>query len=121
MNKSIKTVDEYMSLQPEAVILALENIRQIVKTLAPQAQEVISYGMPVFKYYGMLLGFAAFKNHCSFFPGGVVEYFKNDLKDFKISKGTIQFTVDKPIPNALIEKIVLFRMGENEAKTLAKK
>ncbi len=120
MNKDIKTVDEYMSLQPEKVIEALERLRQIIKTLAPEMEEIISYGMPMYKYKGMLVGFAAFKNHLSFFPGGVVEYFKAELKDFKIAKGTIQFTVERPIPEALIKKIILFRMGENEAKWEAK-
>ncbi len=121
MNKSIKTVDEYMSLQPEKVIEALERLRQKVKELAPDATEGISYGTPMFKYYGMLVGFAAFKNHCSFFPSGVVEHFKSELKDFKIAKGTMQFTINKPIPEKLIEKIVLYRMGENEAKREEKK
>jgi len=110
-----------MSLQSEAVVLALEKLRQTIKGIVPEAEEVISYGMPMFKYRGMLVGFTAFKNHCRFFHSSVVEHFKNELKDFKTAKGNIQFTIDKPIPEKLIEKIVLFRMGENEAKWEEKK
>jgi uncharacterized protein YdhG (YjbR/CyaY superfamily) len=82
----------------------------------PEATEAISYRMPTFKYKGPLLGFAAFSNHCSLFPMSysVIEAFKNELKDFHISKGTIRFPVDKPLPTALVKKLVKARIAENE-------
>jgi len=121
MNTTIKTVDEYLKALPSDVRSALEKIRSTVKSVAPKAEELISYGMPGFKYYGPLVYMAAFKDHCSFFPGSsqVIKLY-DELKEFKTSKGTIQFTVDKPIPVALIKKIVKGRMQENEAKQAAK-
>ena len=72
----------------------------------------------MFKYKGLLVGFAAFPNHCSFFPGSgsVVEAFKHDLKDYQTSKGAIRFPVDKPLPVALLKKLVKARIAENEHK-----
>ena len=80
--------------------------------------EAISYRIPTFKYKGPLLGFAAFSNHCSLFPMSlsVMEAFKNELKDFHTSKGTIRFPVDKPLSPALVKKLVKARMAENEHK-----
>ena len=74
--------------------------------------------MPMFKYKGLLVGFAAFRNHCSFFPMSlsVMEEFKNELKDFHTSKGTIRFPVDKPLSAALVKKLVKARIAENEQK-----
>jgi len=121
MNTTIKTVDEYLKGLPSDVRSALEKIRSTVKSVAPNAEELISYGMPGFKYYGPLVYMAAFKDHCSFFPGSsqVIKLY-DELKEFKTAKGTIQFTVDKPIPVALIKKIVKGRMLENEAKQAAR-
>jgi uncharacterized protein YdhG (YjbR/CyaY superfamily) len=111
--KSIKDTDSYLALQPEKVRGVLEKLRQTIKSSAPEAEEVISYGMPAFRYHGILVYFAAFKNHCSLFPGSIVEKMKNELKDFKTSKGTIQFTAEKPLPAALVKKIVKARVKEN--------
>jgi uncharacterized protein YdhG (YjbR/CyaY superfamily) len=113
-----KDVDSYLALQPQHVRIALEKLRQIIKTSAPNAEEIISYGMPAYKFHGMLVYFAAFKNHCSFFPGNasLIEKMKDELKDYTTSKGTIQFTTGKPLPAALVKKIVKARMEENLAR-----
>lgn len=121
MNTSIKTVDDYLKELPEPVRLVLEKLRSTIKSVAPKAEEGISYGMPGYKYYGALVYFAAFKNHCSFFPGSsqIVKRF-DELSAYRTSKGTIQFTVDKPLPAALVKKIVKARMEENEVRHLAR-
>jgi len=84
----------------------------------PGAEETISYKVPSYKYKGMLVGFGAAKNHCSFFvmSSTLLNDFKDEVKDFKTSTGTIRFSPDKPIPNDLITKIVMARLAENEAK-----
>ena len=84
----------------------------------PEATEAISYRIPAFRYKGPLLGFAAFSNQCSLFPmsPSVMEAFKNELKDFHTSKGTIRFPVDKPLSAALVKKLVKARIAENEEK-----
>ena len=122
IKKVPKNIDEYLSGIPEPARSALQKLRQTIKSVAPKAEEVISYGMPAFKYYGMLVYFAAFKEHCSFFPGSAnVSQFKDELKGFKTSKGTIQFTVEKPLSVSLIKKIVKQRIKENEEKAKKKK
>ena len=93
----------------------MEKLRQTIKTLVPDVQEYLSYKMPAYYYQGMLCGFAAFKKHCSYFPwdSKTVEQFKDELKDFKTSAGTIQFTPEKPIPDDLLQKILLARVKAN--------
>ena len=119
----IKNIDDYLLNIPENQRIALEEVRQIIRDTAPTAEEVISYGMPAFKYHGMLVYFAAFKNHCSLFAANatMIEDLHPELKAYKTSKGTIQFTPEKPLPAALVQKIILIRMKENEEKALAKK
>jgi uncharacterized protein YdhG (YjbR/CyaY superfamily) len=114
----VKTIDEYLAYQPEKVIEALENLRQIIRETAPEAEEVISYGIPAYKYHGMLVYFAAYKKHCSLFAGNgaLTEQMEEQLKAYKTSKGTIQFTVEKPLPDELVRKIVKIRMKQNEEK-----
>ncbi|NWJ50831.1 MAG: DUF1801 domain-containing protein [Bacteroidetes bacterium] len=125
MNKHIKDIDTYLALQPEDVRIVLQRLRQIIIKIIPDAQEVISYNMPAFKYHGMLVGFAAFKNHCSFFPwnGSTVEQFKDDLVNFSTTKGTIRFTIGNPIPDELLTKMIIFRINQNlnKQKTLRSK
>ena len=114
-------IDDYLSTLPEKVRLVLEKLRRTIKSVAPNAEEVISYGMPGFKYHGPLVYFAAFKDHCSFFPGSSqIVHLHDELKAYKASKGTIQFTMAKPIPVSLVKKIVKARMEENEARHRAK-
>jgi uncharacterized protein YdhG (YjbR/CyaY superfamily) len=118
-NAAPQTVDEYLSNVPEPHKSTLEKIRAMVRAAAPaEATEAISYGMPAFKYKGALVGFAAFKNHCSFFPmnSALVVEFKDELKNYKTSKGTIQFPADKPLPATLVKKLVKVRVADNEAK-----
>jgi len=120
-NSKINTVDDYLSALPDNVYLALENIREIIRFLVPGAEETISYQVPTYKYKGMLVGFGASKNHCSFFvmSSTLLKDFKEDVKDFDTSTGTIRFTPEKPIPNDLITRLVMARLAQNEAKALA--
>jgi uncharacterized protein YdhG (YjbR/CyaY superfamily) len=117
-----KNINEYLAQFPENVQIALEELRHTIKEIVPQAEEVISYQIPAFKYHGMLVYFAAYKNHCSFFVGNgsLVGKMQDELKAYQTTKSAIHFTVDKPLPNALIEKIVKARMAENEAIQEAK-
>jgi uncharacterized protein YdhG (YjbR/CyaY superfamily) len=89
----------------------------IRSAVPPEATETISYRIPAFKYNGVLVWFAAFSNHCSLFPtAAVIEAFKKELKGFSTSKGTIHFPMDKPLPIALIKKMVKARVAQNESK-----
>src|SRR5215472_6059035 len=101
---SFRTVDEYLAGVSEPARTTLSKIRAMIRSVAPpETVEVISYRIPMFKYKGMLMGFAAFKDHCSLFPGGIVREFKDELKNYRLAKGTIQFPVDKPLPAALVK------------------
>jgi uncharacterized protein YdhG (YjbR/CyaY superfamily) len=119
--QNYKSVDEYLNAQPADVRAALEKLRAQIKAAAPKAEESISYGMPAYKYKGALVYFGAFKDHCSFFPGSSsILANKEGLKGYKISKGTIQFTPEKPLPAALIKSIVKERVAENETRKALK-
>ena len=118
-NVAPKNVDEYLAGVPEPARSTLNRVRAAIRSAAPpEATEAISYRMPTFRYKGALLGFAAFSNHCSLFPMSlsVMETFKNELKDFHTSKGTIRFPVDKPLADALVKKLVKARIAQNEHK-----
>ena len=116
------SVDEYLAgLDQEWARASLTRLRELVREEAPDAQECISYGMPGYKWHGMLVYFAAFKNHCSFFPGGHVGQFSDELSGFKTSKGTIQFTESNPLPEELVRKIVRQRLAGNLAAAEAKR
>lgn len=119
--QNFKSVAAYLKAQPAAFRTALEKLRAQIKAAAPKAEESISYGMPAYKYKGALVYFAAFKNHCSFFPGSSsILANKEGLKEYKIAKGTIQFTPAKPIPAAIVKSIVKDRVLENETRALLK-
>lgn len=109
----MNAVDEYLNKLSHAEKIALEHIRHIVKTELPEAEEVISYGMPGFKYKGKyLLGYAAFKDHLSFFPTSEpVELLNSKLSEFKLSKGAIQFFTERPIPDDVIIKALKIRIN----------
>jgi uncharacterized protein YdhG (YjbR/CyaY superfamily) len=113
-----KSVDEYLAGVPEPARGTLKKIRAAIRSAVPrEATEAISYGIPAFKYKGWLVWFGAFSNHCSLFPtASVIEAFKNELKGFSTSKGTIQFPTDKPLPAALVKKLVKARVAQNESK-----
>ena len=112
-----KTVDEYLAGLPEPALSTLTQVRAVIRSVVPKdTTEVISYGIPMFKFNGMLVGYAAFKNHCSLFPtgSGVLDRFAKELKGYRTSKGTIQFPSDKPLPESLIKKIVKARVKESK-------
>jgi len=120
MNKPTD-IDAYISGYPEAIRKLLQEIRDTIKKAAPQAEEVISYGMPAFRQNGMLVWFAAFKNHIGFYPiPSGIEAFKEELSAFKGTKGSVHFTFDKPLPVDLISRIVSFRLSENMIKESVK-
>lgn len=120
MLTKIKDVDQYISIQPKEIQEQLYTIRQAIKTAAPQALEVISYGMPAYKLNGMLVYFAAHKNHIGLYPmASGIQAFEKKLLKYQTSKGTVQFTHGKSIPFELIKKIVKFRMKENLEKAKA--
>ena len=107
-------VNEYIAGYPTEIQEKLQQIRQLIKTVAPDATEVISYGMPGYKLNGMLVWFAANKNHIGFYPkASPMEVFKEELTDYKCSKGAIQFPYTKPMPMYLITRIIQFRLNEN--------
>lgn len=117
-NRVPKTVDEYLACVPEPARSTLKKIRATIRSAVPaEATEAISYRMPAFKYKGLLMWYAAFADHCSLFPGSsVIAAFKNELKGYSVSKGTIRFPTDKPLPAALVKKLVKARLAEKESK-----
>ena len=114
-----KNIDEYLAGVPEPARSTLNKVREVIRSaVPPEATEAISYRMPAFRYKGALLAFAAFSKHCSLFPMSlaVMEAFKSDLKQFHTFKGTIHFPLDKPLPAALVKKLVKARIAEKERK-----
>ncbi len=117
-----KDIDSYIATFPTNVQEKLEQVRNAIKSSAPKAEEVISYNMPAFKYHGMLVYFAGYKNHIGFYslPSGH-KAFEKELSKYKQGKGSVQFPLDKPMPLALIKKMVKFRVKENSEKAKLKK
>ena len=114
-----KDIDEYLAGVPEPARGTLNKLRAVIRSAVPaETTETISYQIPAFKYKGLLVGFAAFTNHCSFFPmsSRLIRAFKHELRDFSTSTGTIRFPLDKPMPAALVKKLVKARIAENEQK-----
>jgi len=115
--KKPENTDAYIASFPADVQALLQQMRSAIKQAAPDAEEIISYSMPAFRLNGMLVWFAAHTNHIGLYPrGSGIEEFAVLLKGYKVSKGTIQFPVDKPLPVELIGKIVQFRVEENLRK-----
>jgi len=116
--KQATSIDDYLEEVPEEARAALEKLRKVIRTAAPKAVETISYRIPTYKYHGMLVGFAAFKNHLSFFvmSPSLMEAHRDELKAYETAKATIHFTADKPLPAALVKKLVKARIEENEAR-----
>lgn len=113
--KTIHTVDEYLSALPKASKDKIEVLRRTIRQAAPEAEEVISYNIPSFKWNGMLVWYAAFKKHIGFYPkSSAISAFKHKLTPYKTSKGAIQFPIEEPIPEELVKEIVRFRVRENE-------
>ena len=118
-NATPTSVDEYLARVPQPARSTLKKVRAAIRSALPrEATEAISYQIPAFKYKGRpLVWFAAFSNHCSLFPtASVIAAFKDELKGFQVSKGTIQFPVDKPLPAVLLKKMVKARLAQNEKK-----
>jgi uncharacterized protein YdhG (YjbR/CyaY superfamily) len=113
-----KSVDEYIAAVPEPAHSALTKIREAIRSTVPaEATETISYAIPAFKHKKVLVWYAAFADHCSLFPtAAVIEAFKKELKGYSMSKGTIHFPIDKPVPTALIKKLVKERVAQNASK-----
>jgi len=117
-----KTVDEYISAFPPSTQKILKDVRKIIHEAVPQAEDVISYNMPATKLKSILVYYAAYEKHIGFYPtASPIEVFKDQLSDYKFSKGAIQFPIDKPMPFDLITRIVKFRMKEVQEKEKAKK
>lgn len=109
-----KNVDDYLAAVPsDAAREALESLRSAIREELPEVEEVIKYGIPTYKQNGFVASIAAFKNHCSFFPGHTADQFVEELKEFKVSKGTVQFAPDRPLPVALVKAMVRARADEN--------
>jgi len=113
-----KTIDDYLDALAPDKRAALERLRKTIRAAAPKAEECISYQIPAFRQNGMLVGFGASANHCSFFPfnSTTVAAYKADLKGFETSKGSIHFQPDKPLPAALVRKLVKERVAENHQR-----
>jgi uncharacterized protein YdhG (YjbR/CyaY superfamily) len=119
MGAPAKDVDQYLAGVPEPARSTLHRVRAMIRSaVPPETTEVISYRIPMFKYKGMLMGYAAFSNHCSLFPtsAALIVKFKKELKGYETAKGTIRFPVDKPLPAALVKKLVKARVELQEAK-----
>ena len=115
------TVGEYLAALPQPARDTLKKLRATIRSVAPkEATEVLSYGIPTFKYKGGLVAYAAFKKHCSFFPLGssVLDEFAEEIEEFRVAKGTLHFPLDKPLPPAVLKKIVRARIRQNEARLL---
>ena len=111
-----KTIDEYLAAVSDDQRAALEKLRKTIKAAVPEAEEGISYGLAAFRLDGKpLVAFGATANHCAFYPmsSSTVEAHKDELKDYDTSKGTIRFQADKPLPVALVRKLVKARITEN--------
>jgi uncharacterized protein YdhG (YjbR/CyaY superfamily) len=110
-----KTIDEYLAALSDDQRAALEKLRKIIRAAAPKAEECISYQMPAFRQNGMLVAFGATPHHCALYPmsSTIVQAYKSELEHYDVSKGAIRFQPDKPIPAALVKKIVKARIIEN--------
>lgn len=110
-----KDVDDYLKKLPSEQQAVLENVRQSIKAMSPEITELISYGIPSFKYRGrQFVAFAAYPTHCNFLimSYALMDTYKSDLKRFETDKATIRFTVNKPLPSSLLKKLVKARMAE---------
>jgi len=115
--RRFNTIDEYIGTFPKGIQDVLQELRQAVRKAAPEAEEAISYQIPTFRLNGNLVHFAAFKNHIGFFPtSSGIRAFKKELSGYELSKGTVRFPLDKPLPLSLVSRIVKFRVKENLAR-----
>jgi uncharacterized protein YdhG (YjbR/CyaY superfamily) len=117
-----ETVDEYLATLPDGQREVLEELRATIRATAPEAEETISYRIPLYQHHGHLVGFAAFKNHLSLFVTNseVRTEFADELEPFDVRHTTVRFTVDEPLPADLVRRIVRMRVAENEARAAAR-
>lgn len=122
MKAKAKTVDEYLALIGTEQRTALERLRRQIRSAAPGAEEIISYGIPAYKYHGPLVFFAAFRNHCSLFAvsKAILKRFSSELDPFKTATTTIHFSPEEPLPASLVRKITKARMKENKDRVARK-
>jgi uncharacterized protein YdhG (YjbR/CyaY superfamily) len=113
-SKKTETVDAYLAAVPEPARSTLKMVRAVIRSAVPaETEEVISYGIPAFRHKKVLVWYAAFADHCSLFPtASAIDEFSDDLKGYKVSKGTIHFAVNKPLPASLLKKIVKARLAD---------
>jgi uncharacterized protein YdhG (YjbR/CyaY superfamily) len=119
MTEKPKTIDEYLARLSDNKRAALENLRQQIKAVVPEAEESLTYGFPFFCLDGeLLVAFRSTVNHCAFHPLStkVLEAYSDEIEDYDLDPGTIRFQPDKPLPTALVRKIVKARIAENEAR-----
>ncbi len=115
--QNYSSIDAYLKQFSPEVVAKLQTLRQMIQTLAPQAEEAIRYGMPTFRLNGNLIHFAAYENHIGLYPTPApIKAFAKELKSYKTTKGAIQFPIDKPLPTMLIKKIVKYRVQQNVIK-----
>lgn len=120
-NGRFRSIDEYIAVFPEDIQTLLQAVRATIKAAAPDAEEHISYNMPVFALHGNLVYFAALKKHIGFYPtASGIAAFKDDISVYDNSKGAVKFSISHPLPLDLISKIVHFRVAENLNKAAAK-
>jgi uncharacterized protein YdhG (YjbR/CyaY superfamily) len=116
--KTPKDIDDYISRYPAEVQQLLQKMRVAIQQAAPKATETISYSIPAFRLEGILVWFAAFKNHIGFYPRtDAIKVFKKELSAYKGAKGSVQFPFDQPLPLALVNRIVKFRVKQNLSRT----
>jgi uncharacterized protein YdhG (YjbR/CyaY superfamily) len=117
-----ETVKDYFATLPPKQKKLLGELRQIIRGVAPGAEEVVSYNMPAFSQNGILVWYAAYRDHIGLYPkGNAIKKFSEELKDYKTSKGTVQFNIEKKLPVSLIKKIVKYRVAENNEAAALKK
>ena len=115
-------VDDYLAMYSHEKQQVLQHLRNVIRSIVPDAEEGIFWNMPGYRLNGPLVYFAAYKNHVGFYPGpDAIAAFTNQLKEFKTSKGAIQFSYDEVLPEGLIKSLTLFRMKANEQKKALKK
>src|SRR5438034_5445775 len=118
-NRKPQTIDEYLATAKPDQRRTLAKVRKTIHAVAPKVEECISYGIPAFRLNGRpLVFFGAWANHCAFYPGSstMLKKFRNELRDFQTSKGTLRFSPDKPVPVALVKKLLKARIAENNAR-----
>jgi uncharacterized protein YdhG (YjbR/CyaY superfamily) len=115
-NAKPKTIDDYLAALSDENRAALEKLRRTIRAAAPKAEECISYSLPAFRLNGLMVALGATANHCAFYPmsGTTIEAHKRELEGYDVSKGTIRFHPDEPLPAALVRKLVKARIAEND-------